>query len=173
MSFFVRSSFLVFDILANILLVSRFLLCLFFGSSTFVFRCIYIITTVLSSLFKKDPIMHWHKIQKSLMENVIFSAVMTSFFGSAWIFFTNPKHLSISRWVLPEPGNWQRIYNTNLSMCVHKAWILKYDTTEMTAINEDCIWWLIENCCLMRKNETFDTERFKSIKGDFCDRGNE
>ena len=34
--------------------------------------------------------------------------------------------------------------------CVHKAWNLKYDTTEMTvAINEDCIGWLLENCCLM------------------------
>ena len=35
-------------------------------------------------------------------------------------------------------------------MCVHKDWNLKYDTTEMTAaINEDCIGWLLENCCLM------------------------
>ena len=35
-------------------------------------------------------------------------------------------------------------------MCVHKAWNLKYDTTEMTAAtNEDCIGWLLENCCLM------------------------
>ena len=37
-------------------------------------------------------------------------------------------------------------------MCVHKAWNLKYDTTEMTtATNEDCIGWLLENCCLMGK----------------------
>ena len=29
-------------------------------------------------------------------------------------------------------------------MFVHKAWNLKYDTTEMTAaINEDCIGWLL------------------------------
>ena len=34
-------------------------------------------------------------------------------------------------------------------MCVHKAWNLKYDTTEMTATNEDCIGWLLGNCCLM------------------------
>ena len=41
-------------------------------------------------------------------------------------------------------------------MCVHKAWNLKYDSTEMTtATNEGCIGW------------TFDSVRFKSIKGDF------
>ena len=35
-------------------------------------------------------------------------------------------------------------------MCVHKAWNLKYDTTELTvATNEDSIGWLLENCCLM------------------------
>ena len=35
-------------------------------------------------------------------------------------------------------------------MCVHKAWNLKHDTTEMTvAANEDCIGWLLENWCLM------------------------
>ena len=35
-------------------------------------------------------------------------------------------------------------------MCVHTAWNLKYDTTEMTAAtNEDYIGWLLENCCLM------------------------
>ena len=35
-------------------------------------------------------------------------------------------------------------------MFVHKAWNLKYKTTEMTAAtNEDCIGWLLENCCLM------------------------
>ena len=37
-------------------------------------------------------------------------------------------------------------------MCVHKAWNLKYDTTELTAAtNEDSIGWLLENCCLMGK----------------------
>ena len=50
-------------------------------------------------------------------------------------------------------------------MCVHKAWNLKYDTTEMTAAtNEDCIGWLLENCCLIRKKWNFDSERFKAIK---------
>ena len=35
-------------------------------------------------------------------------------------------------------------------MCVHKAWDLRYDITKMTAAtNEDCIGWLLENCCLM------------------------
>ena len=60
-------------------------------------------------------------------------------------------------------------------MCVHKAWNLKYDPTEMTAAtNKDCIGWLLENCCLMgKKLETFDCERFKSIKGDFSDGANE
>ena len=37
-------------------------------------------------------------------------------------------------------------------MCVHKAWNLKYETTEMTAAtNKDCIRWWLENCCLMEK----------------------
>ena len=56
-----------------------------------------------------------------------------------------------------------------------KAWNLKNDTTEMTAAtNKDCIGWLLENCCLMgKKLETFDCERFKSIKGDFSDGANE
>ena len=56
-------------------------------------------------------------------------------------------------------------------MCVHKAWNLKYDTTEITApTNEDCIGWLLESCCLMGKkffDKTFDTEGFKSIKSIF------
>ena len=52
--------------------------------------------------------------------------------------------------------------------------IFKYDTTEMaTATNEGCIGWLLENCYLRETNETFDSERFKSIKGDFSDGGNE
>ena len=59
-------------------------------------------------------------------------------------------------------------------MCVHKAWNLKYDKAEMTtAANEGCIGWLLENCYLMGKKETFDSERFKSIKEDFSDGGNE
>ena len=59
-------------------------------------------------------------------------------------------------------------------MCVHKASNLKYDTTEMTAAtNEDCIGWLLENFCLIGKKETFDNARFKSIKGNFSDGGNE
>ena len=41
------------------------------------------------------------------------------------------------------------------------------------ATNEDCIGWLLENCYLMGRNETFDSERFKSIKGDFSDEANE
>ena len=54
-------------------------------------------------------------------------------------------------------------------MCVHKAWNLKCDTTEMTAAsNEDylkiAVWW--------ERNQTFDRERFKYIKGDFSDGGN-
>ena len=37
-------------------------------------------------------------------------------------------------------------------MFVHKAWNLKYKTTEMTAAtNEDYIGWLLENCCLMEE----------------------
>ena len=54
---------------------------------------------------------------------------------------------------------------------MHKAWNLKYDTTEMTVTtNEDCIVWLLENCFLMGgRNETFQSKRFKSIKGDFSD----
>ena len=57
-------------------------------------------------------------------------------------------------------------------MCVHKARNLKYDTTEMTpTTNENydylkiAVWW--------GRNETFDSENFKSIKGDFSDGGNE
>ena len=43
--------------------------------------------------------------------------------------------------------------------CVNKAWNLKYDTTEMTtATNEGCIGL-----------QTFDSERFKSIKENFSD----
>ena len=39
------------------------------------------------------------------------------------------------------------------------------------AANEDC---KIENCCLMRgRSETFDSKRFKSIKGNFSDGANE
>ena len=53
-------------------------------------------------------------------------------------------------------------------MCVHKAWNLKYDTTEMTtATNEDCIGWLLENCCLigeeMKLLAAKDLNLFKSI----------
>ena len=59
-------------------------------------------------------------------------------------------------------------------MCIYKVWNLKYDTTEMTAAtNEDCTGWLLENCCLMGKKWNFWYERFKSIKGDFSDGGNE
>ena len=43
----------------------------------------------------------------------------------------------------------------------------------VTATNEGCIGWLLENCYLRGTNETFDRERFKSIKGDFSDGGNE
>ena len=58
-------------------------------------------------------------------------------------------------------------------MWVHKAWNLKYDTTEMTAAtNEGCIGWLLETCIWWGKNETFNSERFKSIKGDFSNGGN-
>ena len=40
--------------------------------------------------------------------------------------------------------------------CVHKAWNLKYETTEMTAAtNEDCKGWLLEDCCLMGKKWNF------------------
>ena len=57
---------------------------------------------------------------------------------------------------------------------VKLAWHLKYDTTEMTAAtNEDCLEWLLKNCCLRGSYETFDSERFKSIKGDFSDGENE
>ena len=53
-------------------------------------------------------------------------------------------------------------------MCIYKAWNSKHGTTEMTTTtNEGCkvdylkiaIWW--------GGNETFDSERFKSIKGNF------
>ena len=57
-------------------------------------------------------------------------------------------------------------------MCVHKAWNLKYDTTEITTLkvaHDDylkiTIWW--------GRNETFDSDRFKSIKENFSDGGNE
>ena len=57
-------------------------------------------------------------------------------------------------------------------MCVHKAWNLKYDITEMTAAtNEDCIGWLLEIAVWWGRNETFDSERFKSMKGNFSDGG--
>ena len=43
-----------------------------------------------------------------------------------------------------------------LAWRIHKAWNLKYDTTEMTAAtNEDCIGWLLENYCLMGKKWNF------------------
>ena len=59
-------------------------------------------------------------------------------------------------------------------MCVHKAWNLKYDTTEMTAAtNEGCIGWLLKNFCFGGRNETFDSEKFKPIKEDFSDGRNE
>ena len=57
---------------------------------------------------------------------------------------------------------------------VHKAWNLKYDRTEMTtATSEGCIGWLLENCYLTGKKWNFDSKRFKSIKGNFFDGGNE
>ena len=40
------------------------------------------------------------------------------------------------------------------------------------ATNEDCIRWLLENFCLMGRNETFDSETCKPIKRDFSDGGN-
>ena len=59
-------------------------------------------------------------------------------------------------------------------MCVHKTWNLKYDTTEMTAATNDycigcdylkiAVWW--------GRNKTFDSKKFKSIKGDFSDEVN-
>ena len=40
--------------------------------------------------------------------------------------------------------------------CVHKAWNLKYDTTEMTATtNEGCIGWLLENYYSIGKKWNF------------------
>ena len=58
-------------------------------------------------------------------------------------------------------------------MCVRKAWNLKYDTTEMTAAtNEGYIGWLLKNCYLMGKKWNFDSERLKSIKGNFFNGGN-
>ena len=59
-------------------------------------------------------------------------------------------------------------------MCVHKVLKLKYDTTETTAAtNEDCIGWLLKNFCFWGRNETFVSERFKPIKGDFSSGENE
>ena len=59
-------------------------------------------------------------------------------------------------------------------MCVNKAWNLKHDTTEMTAAtNEDCIDDYLKIAVWWGRNETFDSERFKSIKGDFSDGKNE
>ena len=40
------------------------------------------------------------------------------------------------------------------------------------ATNEGCIGWLLETCIWWGKNETFNSERFKSIKGDFSNGGN-
>ena len=58
-------------------------------------------------------------------------------------------------------------------MCVHKAWNLKYDSTEMTtATNECCIEWLLENCFWCGTDEIFNSKIFKSIKGNFSDGGN-
>ena len=42
-----------------------------------------------------------------------------------------------------------------------------------SATNEDCIGWLLENSYLMGRNETFGSERFESIKGDFSDSENQ
>ena len=59
-------------------------------------------------------------------------------------------------------------------MCVNKVWKLKYNTTEMTtATNEDCTGWLLKNFCFWGRNQTFDNERFKPIKGNFSDGENE
>ena len=41
-----------------------------------------------------------------------------------------------------------------------------------TATSEGCIGWLLANCYLMGKKWNF-SERFKSIKGNFSDGGNE
>ena len=41
------------------------------------------------------------------------------------------------------------------------------------ATNEGCIGWLLENSIWWGINETFDSKRFKSIKGNFSDGGNE
>ena len=50
----------------------------------------------------------------------------------------------------------------------------EYDTTEMTAAtNEDRIGCLLENAAWRGRNETFDNERFRYIKVDFSDGGNE
>ena len=59
-------------------------------------------------------------------------------------------------------------------MCVHKTCNLKYDTTEMTAAaNEECKYDYFKIAVWWGRNETFDSERFKSIKMDFFDVGNE
>ena len=61
-----------------------------------------------------------------------------------------------------------------MTMCVHKVWNLKYDAAEMTAAtNEDCLRWLLENCCFMGKKWKFWQQKNESIKGDFSDGGNE
>ena len=41
-----------------------------------------------------------------------------------------------------------------------------------TATNEACIGWLIENAIWCERNDTFDSGRHISIKGDFLDGGN-
>ena len=51
---------------------------------------------------------------------------------------------------------------------------MKYDATEMTAAtNQDCIGWYLNITFWWRVNETFDNQRFKSIKGDILDGENE
>ena len=57
-------------------------------------------------------------------------------------------------------------------MCVHKAWNLKYDTTEMTAAtNKDCIGWLLESCCLMGEEMKLLTAKdLNLLRGIFLNR---
>ena len=55
-------------------------------------------------------------------------------------------------------------------MYVHNAWNLTYATEMTTATIDGCIEWIFENCYLMG---SFDSERYKSMKGNFSDGGNE
>ena len=69
---------------------------------------------------------------------------------------------------------WSQLKFYKETLDVHVAWNLKYDTTEKTtATNEDCIGWLLTIAVWWGRNETFDSERFKSINGDFSDGGKE